>query len=85
LTLPDIKSETMLHALSAKGICISHGSACSSRAQKVSSALTAFGLSADDAASSVRISFGVQNTREQIDRFADVLSEELNRLVRIHR
>jgi cysteine desulfurase len=85
LTLPDIKSETMLHALSAKGICISHGSACSSHAQKVSSALTAFGLSADDAASSVRISFGVQNTREQIDRFANVLSEELNRLVRIHR
>lgn len=85
LTLPDIKSETMLHALSAKDICISHGSACSSRAQKVSSALTAFGLSADDAASSVRISFGVQNTREQIDRLTDVLNEEINRLVRIHR
>ena len=85
LTLPDIKSETMLHALSAKGICISHGSACSSRAQKVSSALTAFGLSADDAASSVRISFGVQNTREQIDRLTDELNEEINRLVRIHR
>ena len=85
LTLPDIKSETMLHALSAKGICISHGSACSARAQKVSSALTAFGLSADDAASSVRISFGVQNTREQIDRLAEVLTNEINRLVRIHR
>ena len=29
-TLPDIRSETMLHALSARGICISNGSACSS-------------------------------------------------------
>ena len=85
LTLPDIKSETMLHALSAKGICISHGSACSSRAQKVSSALTAFGLSADDAASSVRISFGVQNTKEEIDRLIEALGEEMARLVRIHR
>ena len=85
LTLPDIKSETMLHALSAKGICISHGSACSSRAQKVSSALTAFGLSADDAASSIRLSFGIQNTKEEIDLLTDVLNEEINRLVRIHR
>ena len=85
LTLPDIKSETMLHALSAKGICVSHGSACSSRSQKVSTALTAFGLSADDAASSIRLSFGIQNTREQIDRLTEALTNEINRLVRIHR
>ena len=50
LTLPDIKSETMLHALSAKGICISHGSACSAKTGKLSTALTAFGVSPEDAA-----------------------------------
>lgn len=85
LTLPDIKSETMLHALSAKGVCVSHGSACSSHAKKTSSALTAFGLSPEEAASSIRLSFGTQNKKEEIDRLALLLGEELERLVRIHR
>lgn len=85
LTLPDIKSETMLHALSAKGICISHGSACSAKTGKLSTALTAFGVSPEDAASSIRLSFGKQNTKEEIDRLVAVLGEEINRLVRIHR
>ncbi len=85
LTLPDIKSETMLHALSAHGICVSHGSACSSRAQKGSRALLSFGLSPDAAASSIRISFGVQNTRSDVDLLAATLEDEVERLVKIHR
>ncbi len=85
LTLPDIKSETMLHALSAYGIEVSHGSACSSHAEKASRALTAFGLTSEEAACSIRISLGTQNTREQLDRLCEVLSIELERLVRIHR
>ncbi len=85
LTLPDIKSETMLHALSARGICVSHGSACSSRAQKGSRALLAFGLSSNAAASSIRISLGTQNTKQDIELLADALADEINRLVRIHR
>ena len=85
LTLPDIKSETMLHALSAEGIYISNGSACSSHSHKVSSALTAFGLPASEAECSIRISFGVQNTRADVDALADALERAINRLVRIHR
>lgn len=85
LTLPDIKSETMLHALSAKGICVSHGSACSAKAQTVSSSLTAFGISPEEAACSIRLSFGVQNTKAEIDRLVEALGEEIGRLVRIHR
>ncbi len=85
LTLPDIKSETMLHALSAHGICISHGSACSSHAQKVSPSLLALGLSAADAACSIRVSFGIQNTTAEIDTFVQALSAEIARLVRVKR
>ncbi len=85
LTLPDIKSETMLHALSARGIYVSNGSACSSHAKTHSSSLIAFGLTSEEADCSIRISFGKQNTKEQIDVLVNALSEEIARLVRIHR
>ena len=85
LTLPDIKSETMLHALSAEGIYVSNGSACSSHSHKVSSALTAFGLPASEAECSIRVSFGNQNTRSDVDALTDALSGAIDRLVRIHR
>lgn len=85
ITLPDIKSETMLHALSAHGICVSQGSACSAHARKVSSALLAFGLSEADAECSLRISFGFENTREDVDALAVALEEEIAKLVKIHR
>ncbi len=85
VTLPDIKSETMLHALSARGIYISNGSACSSHSHKVSSSLTAFGLAPERAECTVRISLGVQNTREDVDALCEALKTEIGRLVRIHR
>ncbi len=85
LTLPDIKSETMLHALSAYGICVSQGSACSTHAKKVSSALLAFGLPDTQAECSLRVSFGYENTREDVDALAEALKTEIERLVKIHR
>jgi len=85
LTLPDIRSETMLHALSAEGICISNGSACSSHSQHPSRALTAFGLTPQEIECSIRVSFCPENTREEIDRFVDVLASSVERLVKIHR
>ena len=85
LTLPDIKSETMLHALSAYGICVSQGSACSTHAKKVSSALLAFGLPESQAECSLRVSFGIENTREDVDFLISALKQELEKLVKIHR
>ncbi len=85
ITLPNIKSETMLHALSAYGICVSQGSACSSHAKKVSSALLAFGLSDAMAEASLRISFGMENTLDEVDLLARALEKEIARLVKIRR
>ena len=85
LTLPDIKSETMLHALSADGIYVSNGSACSSHSQKVSAALTAFGLTPQQIECSIRISLSAKNTREDIDALTQALSKSIERLVKIHR
>ena len=85
VTLPDIRSETMLHALSGHGISVSNGSACSSHSHEISSALTAFGLKPSDIECSIRISFGAQNEKEDVDALCNALSTELERLVRIRR
>ena len=82
LTLPRIKSETMLHALSARGIYVSSGSACSSHGKHGTSALSAFGLPDADADATIRVSFSHRNTTEQVDLFCDALSEEIARLAR---
>ena len=83
LTLPSIKSETMLHALSADGIYVSSGSACSSHANHPSESLLAFGLSPKEADCSLRVSLSGRNTREDIDALCDSLAKGLEKLVRI--
>ncbi len=85
VTLPDIKSETMLHYLSAKGIAVSSGSACSSHAKTPSGTLIAFGLSPAEADCSLRISFSGENTEADIDALIAALFEGCDTLVRIHR
>ena len=85
LTLPAIKSETMLHYLSSEGIFVSSGSACSSNGGHLSSALTAYGRSSEDADSSVRVSFSPANTEEDVDALIEALANGLERLARIKR
>lgn len=85
LTLPRIKSETMLHYLSGEGVFVSSGSACSSHAHTPSSALMAFGLSAADADCSLRVSLSADNTEEDIDALANALKNALAVLVRIRK
>lgn len=83
LTLPSIKSETMLHFLSSEGILVSSGSACSSNSHHVSSALTAYGRSAAEADCSIRISFSHLNEKEDVDALCDALARGIARLARI--
>lgn len=84
LTLPKIKSETMLHFLSSEGICVSSGSACSSNGGgHLSSALIAFGRTAAEADTSVRVSFSYRNTKEEVDALVAALVRGLAKLSRI--
>lgn len=84
ITLPGIKSETMLHFLSSRGIFVSSGSACSSHgAHSPSSALVAYGRSSAEADSSIRVSFSHENTEEDVAALADALKLGLKTLVRI--
>lgn len=75
VTVRGLPAETTLNFLSAKGICVSAGSACSSKDKShgASDALLAFGLSQRDAASTVRISLAPSNTKEEADHLLDAL------------
>jgi cysteine desulfurase len=83
ITLPNIKSETMLHHLSADGIFVSSGSACSSHSNTPSGSLIAFGLTPKEADCSLRISISEYNTFADIDALCASLENGLARLVRI--
>lgn len=83
ITLPKIKSETMLHYLSSLSIYVSSGSACSSNGTHASSALIAYGRSESEADSSIRISLSHRNTIEDIDGLIDGLRSGLAKLSRI--
>jgi len=80
LTLPIPRSEPMLNYLSARGIYVSAGSACSSHKNTVSSALLAFGLSEADANSTVRVSLDSGNTESESLEFCRVLGEGVKAL-----
>ena len=85
LTLPSIKSETMLHFLSSEGIYVSSGSACSSNGAHTASALTAYGRTPEEADTSIRISFAPYSTREDVDALCEALAKGLAKLSRIKR
>lgn len=72
-----IKSEVLLHALAAKGVFVSSGSACSSNHTAHSNTLIATGVKDTLLDSTLRFSFSLFNTEEQIDYAVDVIRTEL--------
>lgn len=85
VTLPGIKSQTALSFLSASGICVSSGSACSSKDRHISPSLHAFGLSDSDADSTIRVSLCADNKKEDIDALCAALRDGMARLIRVKR
>lgn len=84
LTLPNIKSESMLNFLSGRQIYVSSGSACSSHGKKGSHVLAAFGLSLHDADCTIRVSLDRSTTKEMVGIFSEALDEGCRTLVKIN-
>lgn len=74
VSLPPVLSETILHALDARGLIVSAGSACSSKA-KQSAVLQAYGLTGDRLRSAIRISLGLGNTEAEVDALLAALQD----------
>lgn len=80
-----VRSEVLLHALEDKGIYVSSGSACSAHHPGVSGTLVGIGVSPKLLDSTIRFSFGLFNTKEEIDYCIEVLKELLPVLRRYQR
>lgn len=67
VSIAGIRSEVMLHALEDKRIYVSAGSACSARKPQPSATLQAIGIDKALLESTIRFSFSVFTTQEEID------------------
>jgi len=77
-SFPGLEAEAILLSLATKDIYVSTGSACSEDSEEVSHVLSAIGLRPEIARSSVRISLGRFNKKEDIH----VVLEELPEIVK---
>ena len=75
-----IDGEALLLNLDAKGICASAGSACTSGSSAPSHVLSSIGLSDELAHGSLRVTFGEDNTKEDVDYLVENLCEIIQRL-----
>ncbi len=75
VSVEGIRAEVMLHTLEDRNIYVSAGSACSSNKPSISSTLKSIGLKASLLDSTVRFSFCVNTTKEEIDYAVSVMSE----------
>jgi cysteine desulfurase len=75
-----IEGETLVMALDRKGFAVASGSACSSDSSEPSHVLLAMNVPADLARGAVRVSFGLNNTTQQVDDLLSTLKQEILRL-----
>ena len=67
LSLPPVRSQTMLFALEGEGVLVSAGSACASHKQKISQVLLSMGVDRERADSALRFSLSPMTTEAEID------------------
>lgn len=67
ISFKGIDGGDLLLKLDEKGICVSTGSACSSGSTEPSHVLTAIGLEPEYLRGSLRVTFGNENTKEDVD------------------
>lgn len=75
-----IEGESMLMMLSLKGVAVTSGSACTSKALQASHVLLAMGLPHEIAQGSLLFGMGIDNTAEDIDYVLEVLPPIVERL-----
>jgi cysteine desulfurase len=75
-----VNGEDLIIKLDENGIAASTGSACSVKKQKQSHVLKAMGFSYEEITGSLRLSLGMHNTKDEVDRAINVLSNVIKEL-----
>jgi cysteine desulfurase len=73
LAFPGCDAQSLIMALDLQGVAVASGAACHSGAVNPSSVLAALGLPTEVALSSVRISFGRENSMEDVEYVTGIL------------
>ena len=80
ISVEGVRAEVLLHTLEEKGIYVSAGSACASNKPAISETLKAIGLKKELLDSTVRFSFSILTTEEEIRYALGALEEVLTTL-----
>ncbi|UCH93651.1 MAG: IscS subfamily cysteine desulfurase [Candidatus Aminicenantes bacterium] len=75
VSLPGFRGESIVLEMDKRGVFLSSGSACSAGSAKPSHALTAMGLTENEAHNSLRLSLGIGNTRGDIEYTLEMLDD----------
>ena len=76
LSFPDVRSEMLLIQLDLNGVAVSAGSACSAGSLEASHVLSSvYGKDATEVTHTIRFSFGLGNTVEEINTVIDLLEK----------
>jgi cysteine desulfurase len=76
VSLPPVRSETMLHALESEGVYVGMGSACSSFKQRISPVLKAMNTPQKYAETALRFSFSPENTAEEMRQTVEAIRRQ---------
>lgn len=76
---PGWKGETQVMQMDLAGFAISAGSACSSGKVRASTVLRAMGFNDTEAASAIRVSLGLETTKDEVLRFAEAWTDKLKK------
>ena len=79
LSFKGFEGEMLLHRLDLKGICVSTGSACDSQNTQISHVLKAINLCEDYAIGTIRISFGKENSVDEVRQIVKAIVSIVNR------
>ena len=80
LQVSGVQNDTLLYRLDLQKVCIAAGSACASASVKPSHVLMAMGLTEEQARQTVRVSFGSQNTEDEVRAAAQIFAETVKNL-----
>ena len=77
VSIEGVRAEVILHTLEDRNIYVSAGSACSSNKPAISSTLQSIGVKKELLDSTVRFSFSIHTTKEELDYALDVMRETI--------
>lgn len=84
LSFDGASSESLMHLLDLKGICVSTSSACTSGSDKSSHVLTALGLTEQQAKSAIRISYGRYNNINEVETIVETICNAYNKILAVN-